>query len=159
MLYSPAMRRILTTLALTAGLTLGLTTPSQAAWMGDTLSPGDRMICDSGCDFISSWRVFFELHKTVTSSGSSYTQMIVSPNFSSKVCWSNGAIRGAGDSYLIMQTDGNLVWYSRGKAIWNSRTPGNPGARLVAQGDGNVVLYSKTNRALWSTQTNGTCKI
>lgn len=52
-----------------------------------------------------------------------------------------------------MQGDGNLVVYTGGqKAVWSSKTDGNPGAYVIAQGDGNVVIY-KGQKALWATNT------
>lgn len=55
---------------------------------------------------------------------------------------------------MIFQTDGNLVIYSPSRAIWNSGTFGNLGARLVMQGDGNLVIYSKTGVPLWHTRSS-----
>ena len=54
---------------------------------------------------------------------------------------------------LVMQTDGNLVEYGNGRALWSTRTAGNPGATLDVQDDGNVVLYSADRTALWSSYT------
>ncbi|OGH57150.1 MAG: hypothetical protein A3I06_06300 [Candidatus Lindowbacteria bacterium RIFCSPLOWO2_02_FULL_62_12] len=55
----------------------------------------------------------------------------------------------------VMQGDGNLVVYDAdGKAVWNSGTSGS-GAYLVLQNDGNMVIYSSSKTALWSTQTGG----
>lgn len=54
---------------------------------------------------------------------------------------------------LNMQTDGNLVLYTNGKATFNSRTQGNPGAYVVMQNDGNVVVYSSANKPLWASGT------
>lgn len=51
---------------------------------------------------------------------------------------------------LRMQTDGNLVLYMAGRAVWSSRTAGNPGAYAVMQSDNNVVVYSAAGRALWN---------
>ncbi|TQV88742.1 hypothetical protein [Aliikangiella coralliicola] len=61
-----------------------------------------------------------------------------------------------GDFKLIMQGDGNLVLYrnSDNKALWSSRTHGNPGAEAIMQGDGNFVVYRNGN-PLWSSQTDG----
>jgi len=56
---------------------------------------------------------------------------------------------------LIMQTDGNLVLYNNGRALWATGTDGNPGAWAVMQSDGNFVVYSSQNRALWATGTDG----
>jgi hypothetical protein len=57
---------------------------------------------------------------------------------------------------LVMQTDGNLVLYQNGKAIWNTRTVGAGGTVAVMQGDGNFVMYQGgTNAALWHTGTHG----
>jgi hypothetical protein len=61
---------------------------------------------------------------------------------------------------LVMQKDGNLVLYGHGqagsgRALWNSKTAGHPGANLVVQGDGNIVIYYN-GKALWNTRTVGT---
>ena len=56
---------------------------------------------------------------------------------------------GSLNSKLSMQSDGNLVYYQNGKARWNSRTNGNPGAYLALQTDGNLVVYSSAGRPLW----------
>jgi len=58
-----------------------------------------------------------------------------------------------GQTVLMMQTDGNLVAYRGGGAIWHSNTGGHPGAYLVVQIDGNVVVYSSSNIPLWWTYT------
>lgn len=56
---------------------------------------------------------------------------------------------------LAMQTDGNLVLYTGGQAVWSTGTYGHPGAFLVYQLDGNVVLYSAAMVPLWFTSTFG----
>lgn len=60
----------------------------------------------------------------------------------------------AGDPLGVMQTDGNFVVYgARGPAaLFQIRTAGNPGARLVVQDDGNVVVYTPRGKALFSTR-------
>jgi hypothetical protein len=66
------------------------------------------------------------------------------------------SLQSTGGQYrLVMQArDGNLVLYSStNRALWASRTAGNPGARAVMQGDGNFVIYSAGGRALWATGT------
>lgn len=57
---------------------------------------------------------------------------------------------------LIMQTDGNLVLYSKvgsnaQVASWASNTSGNPGATVTLQDDRNLVVYSSAGKALWSS--------
>jgi surface antigen len=55
---------------------------------------------------------------------------------------------------LDQQGDGNLVLYVRGgRALWNTGTNGNAGARTVMQTDGNLVVYAADNRPLWSSRT------
>ena len=52
---------------------------------------------------------------------------------------------------LVMQSDGNLVDYADGTAVWSTGTFGNPGARVVMRPDGNLVLYAPGNRAVWNS--------
>jgi hypothetical protein len=59
---------------------------------------------------------------------------------------------------LTMQSDGNLVIYFRGGALWSSGTSGS-GNLVVAlmQPDGNFVLYNRATNpetAIWATGTN-----
>lgn len=57
---------------------------------------------------------------------------------------------------LNMQSDGNLVLYEDGAAVWATSWLGAPtqsGSRAVMQADGNFVLYSSSNAALWHTGT------
>ncbi len=62
---------------------------------------------------------------------------------------------------LIMQGDGNLVLYAPGgRALWASRTVGNPGAWAIMQSDGNLVVYRRgqppvPSAALWASRTAG----
>jgi GH25 family lysozyme M1 (1,4-beta-N-acetylmuramidase) len=56
---------------------------------------------------------------------------------------------------LDLQSDGDLVQYGNGRALWSAGTSGNPGARLDVQRDGNLVLYSSSGSALWNTRTWG----
>ncbi len=53
---------------------------------------------------------------------------------------------------LVMQSDGNLVLYSGGIALWSSGTAGDAGANAVMQGDGNLVVY-QSGKAIWSSGT------
>ncbi len=60
-----------------------------------------------------------------------------------------------GESYLIMQGDGNLVHYEPNSyPAWYTNTFIG-GARLEMQTDGNLVMYSPTGQVLFQTQTNG----
>jgi len=69
--------------------------------------------------------------------------------------WPNQQIL-MGQARLIMQGDGNLVYYEPGwLAEFSSQTHGNPGSRLIMQGDGNLVVYSPGNVALWHSGTWG----
>jgi hypothetical protein len=61
-----------------------------------------------------------------------------------------------GNTTLTLQDDGDLVLYltSSGERLWNARTAGRGGNRLVMQGDGNLVLYGD-DRPIWDTGTSG----
>jgi NlpC/P60 family len=53
---------------------------------------------------------------------------------------------------LQMQTDGNLVEYGPGGAMWSSNTPGSGGSnRLVMQTDGNLVMYTASGGVPFAT--------
>ena len=64
-----------------------------------------------------------------------------------------------GDSYLAMNTNGDLALYqdenniANGCYAWHTNTGGHPGAYMRFQPDGNLVVYSSTNVALWATHT------
>lgn len=60
-----------------------------------------------------------------------------------------------GGAFVAMQTDGNLVVYVAGQAVWSSGTAGNTGAWMAVQGDGNVVVYCGSNQPLWYSGTAG----
>lgn len=60
----------------------------------------------------------------------------------------------SGRFHFVHQTDGNVVLYDNGQALWSTATHGRSTSALVMQGDGNVVLYSGS-QALWSTGTHG----
>ena len=55
---------------------------------------------------------------------------------------------------LILQEDGNLVLYRKGKALWSSGTNGKDARKLVMQSDGNLVLYGN-NGPIWASNTSG----
>jgi len=57
---------------------------------------------------------------------------------------------------MKMQSDGNLVLYSRNdKAMWSTGTSGNHGAYMDFQNDGNLVIYKDKSDGgrdvLWAT--------
>jgi len=54
----------------------------------------------------------------------------------------------------VMQTDGNLVVYDGGRALWASRTQ-SAGASLAIQQDGNLVVYDIYGSPRWASRTPG----
>ena len=57
---------------------------------------------------------------------------------------------------LVMQGDGNLVYYADGHVQWATGTAGNPGASVVLQNDRNLVVYSGAGKPLWNSGTSCT---
>ena len=73
-----------------------------------------------------------------------------------ELCSTNQAISASNGQYeLILQSDGNLVIYFSGRAIWDTGTQGNPGDYMIMQSDGNLVIYSASGGAIWSSGTGG----
>ncbi len=60
-----------------------------------------------------------------------------------------------GRFHFTLQTDGNLVLYKGGTALWSSGTVGQPAYGVYMQGDGNLVIYTGLPRALWASTTGG----
>lgn len=61
-------------------------------------------------------------------------------------------LHSPGGAYaLCLQTDGNVVEYGPGGALWTTGTGGRGGATLVNQSDGNLVLYGPGGSALWAS--------
>lgn len=61
----------------------------------------------------------------------------------------NGGVRAE------MQTDGNFVVYNAaGHSVFDTKTSGRPGSRLVFQDDGNLVVYER-NTPYWQAHTTG----
>ncbi|HEY4117565.1 MAG TPA: glycoside hydrolase domain-containing protein [Byssovorax sp.] len=56
---------------------------------------------------------------------------------------------------LAMQTDGNLVVYHGGQALWSTGSNGTDGYAAIMQGDGNFVLYGAHSNPIWASGTNG----
>ncbi len=68
------------------------------------------------------------------------------------------ALVSAGGQYkLNMQSsDGNLVVYNNGVAIWASNTAGTGGGNhLAMQADGNLVVYTSAGKPVWASNTVG----
>lgn len=61
---------------------------------------------------------------------------------------------GSGANVAIMQEDGNLVLHAPWGAVWTSSTF-HGGSRLVVQDDSNVVIFNSANAGVWSTDTCG----
>lgn len=62
----------------------------------------------------------------------------------------------AGGAYqLCMQTDGNVVEYGAGRALWTTGTAGRGGTRLINQTDGNLVLYTPGGTPVWYSGSAG----
>lgn len=90
--------------------------------------------------------------------------MVIAPEqaFASTAWLEPGQTLGPGQSisngtgcFLIVQaTDGNVVEYCNGSAVWSTHTY-SPGDHLVMQSDGNLVLYTSGNSWIWKSGTNG----
>lgn len=62
-------------------------------------------------------------------------------------------IRSSNGAYtFIMQDDGNLVLYGRGRALWASNTAGRAVNNVIMQGDGNLVIYGYPG-PIWASNT------
>lgn len=59
-----------------------------------------------------------------------------------------------GQYTFILQDDGNLVLYGRGRALWASNTNGKAVSNCIMQGDGNLVVYGYP-KPIWASNTNG----
>ncbi|MBW8862886.1 MAG: DUF11 domain-containing protein [Acidobacteria bacterium] len=61
----------------------------------------------------------------------------------------------SGRYQFVYQSDGNLVLYDEGIALWSTDTNGiTPGA-VYMQGDGNLVLYDGSGAPVWASGTAG----
>ncbi|MFI0409468.1 ricin-type beta-trefoil lectin domain protein [Actinomadura sp. 3N508] len=57
-----------------------------------------------------------------------------------------------GDTFHF-HTDGNLVIWDGGKAVWSSGTAGHPGARLECGEDGGLTIFDSDGTRLWQSGT------
>lgn len=60
-----------------------------------------------------------------------------------------------GKHRVVMQSDGNFVFYRDGSVAWATGTNGSVGAYFAIQGDGNVVLYNSGGSPLWDAKSSG----
>jgi hypothetical protein len=84
-------------------------------------------------------------------SGLSY----IDHSISSSYLYPMQSLRSTNGYHLILQSDGNLVLYSKNRALWSAQTNGKPSAFVAMQGDGNLVIYDKGLHPLWSSGTAG----
>ena len=56
---------------------------------------------------------------------------------------------------LCYQSDGNLVLYRGGTAVWASNTSGTSAGYAVMQHDGNLVVYNAAVQPVWASNTSG----
>lgn len=61
----------------------------------------------------------------------------------------------SGANRAFMQDDGNFVVYANEVPKWASQTPNSGGEKLVMQDDGNLVIYNGSNKPVWATGTVG----
>jgi hypothetical protein len=54
---------------------------------------------------------------------------------------------------LLLETNGNLVLFHGGHAVWESHTAGRGAIRLLMQRDGNLVLYNAAGHSVWRSNT------
>lgn len=92
---------------------------------------------------------------------SPFTQATVYSNFLFSARAPN--ILQKGDSFesathaLVMQIDGNLVFYRKAGMVpvWSTGTHLTNGSYAIIQGDGNFVVYTSAGQAVWNTGTGG----
>jgi hypothetical protein len=64
------------------------------------------------------------------------------------------SIKSANGRYtFVYQTDGNLVLYDGGTALWASGTDGRPVGVCIMQADGNLVIYGPGVQPIWASNT------
>ncbi|MGF9944630.1 hypothetical protein ABEX44_15410 [Priestia megaterium] len=55
--------------------------------------------------------------------------------------------------FAILQDDGNFVIYGGGGALWDTKTHGNKVAYLIVQDDGNIVIYGANGKPVWASKS------
>jgi serine/threonine protein kinase len=87
--------------------------------------------------------------------------LVLTARSSGAPIWASGSAGHAG-AYAILQGDGNLIVYPKGRsaprsgqrssALFQSKTSGHPGAKVDLQNDGDLTLRSDSNGAvLWES--------
>lgn len=67
-----------------------------------------------------------------------------------------GDVYSIGQSKLVFQGDGNLVFYGKeNRVLWASYTQNKNASFAAMQGDGNFVIYNAAKQPIWSTNTAG----
>jgi len=61
-------------------------------------------------------------------------------------------VSASGNAQFVLQSsDGNLVLYSDGHAVWSAKSTNNGDRLEFQESDGNLVLYGTTSQPLWSS--------
>ena len=66
---------------------------------------------------------------------------------SGRAVWASGTVN-ARPGQVVMQSDGNLVITNDDRAVWSSRSAGNPGALVALQGDARALFTRGARGAL-----------
>ena len=66
--------------------------------------------------------------------------------------WASGTA-GKGATHAEMRAGGNLALVGSRKVVWQTKTNGHRGARLVVQDDGNLVVYGADQSVVWQSET------
>ena len=66
--------------------------------------------------------------------------------------WASGTA-GKGATHAEMRAGGNLALVGSRKVVWQTKTNGHRGARLVVQDDGNLVVYGADQSVVWQSGT------
>jgi cell wall-associated NlpC family hydrolase len=122
-----------------------------ALWSSDTAGNYNvSATMQSDSDFV----LYGPTSRPLWSSFGGLTGLSVSVLFTGQTLDSGQELLSPDGEYLLaMQSDGNLVEYHGGAALWSSSTSGSN--HLAMQSDGNLVVYSSSGSAVWSSTTGG----
>jgi len=122
----------------TAPATTAPPTSSDALEPGGTLRPGQRLVSEFGS-------------YTLVMARDGYLLLSMAP---ARLIWLRG--NGVPSTHLSNRSDGNVVLVTpNNKVIWQTRTAGHRGTRLVLQDDGNLVVYAPGDQMLWESGIPG----